>query len=622
MCGIAGLVRLGPSRDVPASGDSLKIRLAEMSRRMARRGPDGEGAWSSDDGSVHLAFRRLAILDPRPIADQPMVSRRTPCVLVFNGEIYNWQELGAELRARGVELQTRCDSEVLLEALVEWGEDVLPRLNGMFALAFWDGRSRSLLLARDRFGMKPLFFASDSEQLRFGSQLDQVADHADADLEGVAAFLGYGYVPSPGTVLRGARQLAPGERLLIQNGVLGAPGPFVASPFSAASDKPIDDADALDELLDQALGRAVARHLVSDVPLGIFLSSGTDSSLLALTAQAQTGSLFACTAVDEDRFADESVEVDRFTTLHGIATHFVDIRPTDAERHWSQMVGAFREPCANVSALARVALAERAKQDATVMLSGDGGDELFYGYSRMWRQESLARWHRLPGWLQLGVRVLGRVSKGRWAEAARTLGYADLGAHYSDFMRFQAKKRQIIQLGPGLAEVVDAGEVYAAADFARDPWGAVRRLEARHHLEYCLQVSDRTTMFHGIECRVPLLDLELLDLAERVGHRLCVENGEGKQPLRRRLRARNPHSSRLPKRGFEVPPFQRWMEGPLRPILSDVLAGPLWPDGIWAPDMRERLLSWSTDPVHGLPHITRFTIAALQGWRQSFSPIP
>lgn len=623
MCGIAGILNLRPEAD-PERELVLGRRLQAMSRLMIRRGPDGEGAWRSPDGVARLAFRRLAILDPRPEADQPMVSRRAPCVLVFNGEIYNWRELRRELQSRGVAFETSCDAEVLLEALVEWGLDVLPRLNGMFALGFWDGRHRRLTLARDRFGQKPLFWGRSEEAFCFGSQLNQILvdeslGRAAPDLRGLASFLGYGYLPSPLTLFEGVRQLEPGHVLEVAPGSIGdTPRRYVESPFSGPPITSFHDGGALQEELTAALDRAIKRHLVSDVPRGIFLSSGVDSSLVALTVQRQEAGLFSCTAVGEAEDADESDAVSQFTNRHGIASDAVVIRARDAGRLWQSMVAAYSDPCANVSSLARLELARRAKRDATVMLSGDGGDELFYGYNRMWRQLELARWHRLPasvGWVARAVR---RLSGGRWMRSAATLGYGSLSHHYSELMRFCMNSPDIVRLCPSLADVVKETDLYAGDDqeFLNDPFATVRRRETRHHLEYCLAVADRTTMFHGIENRAPLLDLELLAIAEKTPVELCLGREQGKMPLRRRLGELCRTSAALPKRGFEIPPFQSWMEGPLRPILEAELSGSLWPEGLWADDARERLMSWSTDPRDGMSHGARFTVAVLQAWRR------
>ena len=625
MCGIAGILstatRAGSERD-----GELQEQLRVMGRRMARRGPDGEGYWRSDDGRARLAFRRLAILDLRPEADQPMVSRRAPCALVFNGEIYNWRELRRELESQGVRFETQCDSEVLLEALVQWGADVLPRLNGMFALAFWDGRR--LLLARDRFGMKPLFYGQGDGAFYFGSQLDQLLVSeslrtADADLHGLASFLGYGYVPSPGSLLRGVRQLEPGCVLTLDGDGPFSPMPrrFVQPAFSNNGNG-FTEHEPLQRELAAALERSVERHLVSDVPRGIFLSSGVDSSLVALTVQQQVEGLFSCTAIAEEDAADEAEAVTGFTDRHGIRTDMVEIRAADAERLWRDVTQAYADPHANMSSLARVELARRAKRDATVMLSGDGGDELFYGYTRMWRQLKLARWHRLPAPVAWAARGVRKLSRGRWLRSASTLGYGSLSHHYSELLRFCMNSPDIARLCPSLGDVIPETDIYGGdeAGFLRSPYEMSRRMETRHHLEYCLAVADRTTMYHGIECRIPLLDLDMLAVAERTPVQLCLGTAQGKMPLRRRLAALCRDSAALPKRGFEIPPFHSWVEGPLRPMMSEALSGSLWPEGLWAPDAQSRLLSWSTDPETGMAHEARFAVAVLQAWRRHFFP--
>ncbi|MDO8835136.1 MAG: asparagine synthase (glutamine-hydrolyzing), partial [Vicinamibacterales bacterium] len=388
MCGIAGILNWSSRQ---ADGDLPQL-LGQMSDRLAHRGPDDAGQWVEPTTGTGFAHRRLSIIDLSAQGRQPFVDAEGRHVLVLNGEIYNYLELREELRAKGVEFRTATDTEVLLEALKLWGRDALDRLDGMFAFAFHDVAARRTLLARDRFGEKPLYWAQIGHALVFASELVALSGlpgfDGRVDSDAVAEYLYLQYLDSPHAIHRSARKLPPGSWMLVEGGQIRSSGRYFA--FRPSEEKRVWNADALADELEDILVRSLRRRLLSDVPTGAFLSGGVDSALVAalickkLGRPLQTFTLgFAGTPHSEHHQA-------RATATHLGCDHHEKLLAPAALTEFSTVAGALDEPNADTSCLPVYHLAAFARTGITVALSGDGADELFAGYSRYGRMLTAA----------------------------------------------------------------------------------------------------------------------------------------------------------------------------------------------------------------------------------------
>ncbi len=387
MCGIAGLMLSGP-----ADAAALAARVAPMSAALAHRGPDGQGTWTEPSAGVALAQRRLAIVDLTPTGAQPMLSASGRFAMTYNGEIYNFRELRAELEAVGVVFRGTSDSEVLVEAWDRWGGDeTLDRLNGMFAIAMFDRRDRRLTLARDRFGIKPLLYAITPDGLFFGSELKALAREQSVpdtlDPASAVAFLRHGYVPAPWTILAGVRKLEPGTRVTWS--APDAPPDFRRfwSPLADALEGQERPHDApWEQLVDECealLGDAVERQMIADVPLGAFLSGGIDSSLVAALMQRSAGrKIDTFTIGFAEAKWDESPHAAAVAAHLGTSHHTLMTDGKAALDLAATMSTVYDEPFADSSQIPTTLLSQLVRRHVTVALSGDGGDEVFAGYQR------------------------------------------------------------------------------------------------------------------------------------------------------------------------------------------------------------------------------------------------
>jgi asparagine synthase (glutamine-hydrolysing) len=569
MCGICGELLFdgtaGPAGD-----------FDQLSAMMARRGPDDAGYWA--DGPCQLAFRRLAIIDLSPAAHQPMILGRY--ALLFNGEVYNFRELRADLEREGVAFRSSGDTEVVAQALIHWGRAALDRLNGMFALAFYDAEHRRLLLARDAVGIKPLYVLLDRRGLFFASQYDQLLAHPwgerlAVDPEALGLYLRLGYVPAPYAIMTGTTMLMPGEWLEATAGGDVRRGRYYQFPVYQEPDLRGDEAY---EAVDAAVAAAVRRQLVSDVPLGAFLSGGIDSPLVAAKAAATLNRpLQAFTIGSDDPTLDESADARVFAERLGLNHVVEQYTPARALDWLERVVEACGEPMADYSIFPTMLVSELARREVTVALSGDGGDELFWGYAaRFGAVMNRAEAFRRPHWWRTGQRAAHRLvgangaSNGASAPPQATIGdwYRGVHSRLSD---------------AALAEVFGAVPAWPAGYdlFDYHGWRAgetaqwLRWNEVNGHLTRVLLKVDRASMYHSLEVRVPLLDREVIDVAARVDWRDCLAPAEqlGKLPLRRAL-AGHVDFQRRAKRGFSVP-MADWLRGPLLPLLRDtVLARP------------------------------------------------
>ncbi len=571
MCGIAGLAR------VDAASAPVAAHMAQaMADSMAHRGPDDAGVWESADGAVALSHRRLSIIDVSPLGHNPMAWDDGRLWITFNGEIYNFLELRQELESAGHRFRSHTDTEVILAAYDRWGIDCVQRLAGMFALAIWDAPRRRLWLVRDRLGKKPLYYEQVQGTLRFASELKAIVADGRAreiDRDALGLFLRYGYVPSPYTIYRGVQKLPPAHYLLCEGGHVIVKRYW--DPLeSALAVTPRTDEDASAEL-ESRLSVAVCQRMIADVPLGAFLSGGIDSSLVVALMQEQSA-----TPVKTFTIRFENPKLNEADHAAAVARHL----HTD---HYEQtcdetqmlavvdrLADMFDEPFADSSAVPTFLVSKIARERVTVALSGDGGDELFFGYPRY-------RYHAIASSLLAVPRPLrsaiaagaDRLPTRRLRRIAGVL--RDDGADdYARFVSWWSAGDVAALIG---APAIEA-PLYADA---RVRSAAMRRADRPGLLdlvsylpEDILTKVDRASMAVSLEVRAPLLDHRLVEFALGLPTAFKRRGRTTKWLLRQALFKRVPRELiERPKMGFGAP-LDDWFGGPLRDRMNDYCAGP------------------------------------------------
>jgi len=565
MCGIAGELRFDSG---PSSAD-----WARLSELMQRRGPDDSGLWD-EDGSCTLAFRRLAILDLSQRGHQPMVHSSGRYVLVFNGEIYNFRELRKDLESHGETFRSTGDTEVLLTALARWGTDALARLNGIFTIAFYDTSDRTLLLARDHAGIKPLYLMTDKRGVVFGSQFNLLLRHPwrrdhGIDRDALRLYLRFGYIPAPLAILEDTSMVEPGTWVRVSNNGERQVGRYWQFPFPADAD--LFGPEAL-EAVDTAVTNAVRRQLVSDVPVGAFLSGGIDSPLVvAKMVEAGHPDMRTYTIATGDSETDESFDAGIYAAELGVAQVTERITPEHALAMLPEVIEASTEPFGDYSIFPTMLVSKFSSNEFTVMLSGDGGDELFWGYpERSGELIRRSRDFRVP-YVGRRIRSLLRQAIGRGK--AGSLHMKSIGDWY--LLRHTCLKAGWFErVFPGRPVDDDRFDGYEYSGFDQGETAQwLRANEFQYHLTMVLLKVDRASMHFSQEVRVPLLDMEVIETAARVDWKSCLslDSKVGKQPLRDSLARHVRHQSRT-KRGFEAP-MSQWLRGPLREQFEDLVLG-------------------------------------------------
>lgn len=627
MCGIAGFLdRSGLSR--PAEMEAV---VGAMTRTLAHRGPDGGDRWVDAAGGVALGHRRLAIIDLTPAGRQPMPSGDGRYVITFNGEIYNFTELRQELEGLGHRFRGSSDTEVMLEGFSAWGvEATVRRLVGIFAFAVWDRAARRLTLARDHLGVKPLYHGTFGPLLVFGSELKALVAHPAVprrvDRGSVAAFLRLGYVPTPFSVYEGIAKLPPGHLLEVDSDgrqrLLRYWDVAAVARAGLAARDTMDEAEGM-ERLEALLTDAVRRQMVSDVPLGAFLSGGVDSSLVTAVMQEHSGRPVRTFSIGFTEKAQDEAPFAADVARHlGTEHEALYVSPADLAAAVPRMPFVFDEPFADASQIATLLLSEMTRDHVTVALSGDGGDELFAGYGhyrlldRLWGTVA-----RVPAGVQrafaggverLPAGVMGLADRlmperpGRIPPHHRLLRTAQLlpAGTADDLYR----RRYSHWMEPGSLLTGGAAEQRGAFwdDHGDAVPGFVERMQLLDQTTYLvddvLPKVDRASMAVGLEARVPLLDHRLAELAWSLPPSLTRRGGTGKWALREILYRRVPRALvDRPKNGFN-PPVDAWMRGPLRD----------WAEALMAP---ERLRAGGVlDPARVRPVWDAFQRGAGRPW--------
>jgi asparagine synthase (glutamine-hydrolysing) len=562
MCGIAGELRLQPG---PTAAN-----WPEISKLMQRRGPDDDGLW--DDTHCTLAFRRLAILDLSPRGHQPMIDPTGRYVLVFNGEIYNFRELRADLEARGETFTSNGDTEVLLRALICWDIAALERLNGIFALALYDNVDKTLLLARDHAGIKPLYFMRDERGVVFGSQFNQIlrhpwsADH-EIDQDALALYLQHSYVPAPFAMLSGTSMLDQGCWIRFAADGRTQHGSYWTFPFPL---EPTLGGNEAIEAVDSVIGDAVHRQMVSDVPVGAFLSGGIDSPLVvAKILDTGHSQIRTYTIATDDADSDESDDAKRYAAELGVDHVIETITSDQALSLLPDVIESQSEPFGDYSIFPTMLVSKFSSQEFKVMLSGDGGDELFWGYPD--RTADLIRFaptFKTPYPVRR-LRALARSAIGKPGSAS--LSEKSIGSWYR-VRHTTLKHGWVHKVFPEIGDRDDVFDGYDYDGYEQNEAAQWLRLnEFRHHLTMVLLKVDRASMHFSQEVRVPLLDKEVVQTAAQVDWQSCLslDSKLGKRPLRDAL-ARHVRHQTTAKRGFESPMAQ-WLRGPLREQFEELV---------------------------------------------------
>ncbi|HEX6851625.1 MAG TPA: asparagine synthase (glutamine-hydrolyzing) [Candidatus Polarisedimenticolaceae bacterium] len=650
MCGFAGA--FAPD----TNDDAWRGNLGAMAAALAHRGPDDEGLWWDADAGVGLAFRRLAILDLSAEGHQPMASASGRYVIAFNGEVFNFAELRAELGSPGERnWRGHSDTEVMLAAIEAWGlVPAVSRFVGMFAFALWDRRERRLHLVRDRLGIKPLYWGRSGSALLFGSEMTAVRRHpsfaAPLDRDAIASFLRFNFVPSPGCAFSGFRKLEPGSiRTFDLSGRTAPPEGALERYWSFREvverglEDPFEgtDGEALDEL-ERRLQDSVRLRMIADVPLGAFLSGGIDSSLVvALMRRAGTGPVRTFTIGFEEPDYDESAFAREVARRLGTEHTERILGAGETLAAVPRVAALFDEPFSDSSQIPTLLVSELARRHVTVSLSGDGGDESFGGYKRYVLAADLERSlgrvpfplrrvlaaalgavpvgpaNRLLGCLDPWLRRYGSggAAGDKIRKLAELLALRDGRAVYLDLLSHWKRPAEVV---PGARELPRLADAIGLPDALR---GAVERGMADDTLAYLpddiLVKVDRTSMSVGLEARVPLLDHRVVEFAWRLPYASKLRDGKGKWALRQLLYRHLPRELvDRPKMGFGLP-IDRWLRGPLRPWAEDLLSEErLRREGLIDPaPVREK---WA-EHLSGRRnwHYYLWDVLMLESWRES-----
>ncbi len=578
MCGICGQLKLAS----PERSDPETVR--RMAASIVHRGPDDDGYFF--DGPVGFGFRRLSIIDLSG-GHQPMSDEEESVWIVFNGEIYNYKELRAELEAKGHRFRTSSDTEVIVYGYKQWGKDVFSRLNGMFGVAIWDVRQQRLIVARDAMGIKLIYYKVADGQLLFGSEIRPVlagdgGARPSVDPEALNLFLRFRYTPSPLTLFRGVRKLPPGSMLVCEDGECREERWYKYTPLPF--ENPKQDAEAEHELLDLYRG-AVRRHLLSDVPVGILLSGGLDSGLL-LALMKEVGEDWPSYTVGygstfED---DELAEAAESARLLGGRHITVQLDQGEFERSLPGIVRFLEEPITASSVVPMYFVCQRARQDVKVVLIGQGPDELFGGYKRHLGVHYGGLWRELPSGLRRlvggAIRMLPRNEMLK--RGVNSLAVEDRLSRYQDVFSLLPADATSALFRDGL---LDGRNGHGLVDYWRellpqmahtDELGGLQMLEIRSSLpDELLMYADKMSMAHSLEARVPYLDRTVVEYAQRLDASFKIRRGTRKW-LHRRV-CKNflpPQIINRKKRGFAVNVVDGWLHGAQGGMLNDTLRDP------------------------------------------------
>ncbi len=576
MCGIAGFVGKGEQRELEMMIDALK-----------HRGPDDRGVFLRD--GIGLAHARLSIIDVSPSGHQPMFSADLSKAIVFNGEIYNFRELKEELSAEGRVFVSESDTEVILQAYDKWGTDCFRHLNGMFAIALYDFTRKSLVLARDRMGKKPLYWSRVGETILFGSELRALSPHhlfrKKLDLVSVNKYFTYGYVPTPHTIFEGVHKLEPGTFLEYREGGI------VNEKFWTINQRPIaiDFAEAV-RILDRELDRSVKARLVADVPLGIFLSGGLDSSTIAYYAQKHSKRKIKTFSVGfQEKSFDESAYAREVAERLGTDHHHYMLPSDEALKVIPSLLDLIDEPIADPSIVPTYLLSKHTRREVTVALGGDGGDELFAGYPTFQADILIAIYRRIPVWVRKKIikRIADSlaVSDKNFSFGFKVRKFIDgaegdpryLHQRWLSLMDDEARRALF---NADVWKKLGGRNVFEDVDRYMDEVAAMPDNRNRTLYQYMrtymmdqvLVKVDRASMLNALEVRAPFLDHSVIDFVAPLPYVFKLRNFRTKYMLKELMKDRLPkHIVMRTKKGFGLP-IARWLKGDLKGFCDEMLS--------------------------------------------------
>lgn len=625
MCGIVG--RFNFQSKAPVQ-DGL---LRNMANLLAHRGPDKEGIYQ--DGELGFSHRRLAVIDLSPAAHQPMLSADGQFCITYNGEIYNFPELRKNLEAHGYKFQSQSDTEVVLAAYRQYGVKCVEHFRGMYAFAVWDKRNRKLVLARDRVGKKPLYYWLNKEGIAFASEpkafLADPQFNAQVDVESISYYLTYQYVPYPWSAFRGVRKLPPAHTLVVENGQVRIERYW---KLSYAQEFQGSEQDASRELF-QKLSEAVKCRLISDVPLGAFLSGGIDSSVVVgIMAQLGVSPIntfsigFEHEAYNELPFAQTVAK--RFATRH---QEFI-VKPNPSEI-FSRLTWHYNEPFADSSAIPTFYLAKMTKQHVTVALNGDGGDEDLAGYDRYWANVLSHRFDCLPGFVKKGIqRVAGyfpdhgdaKSFLSRVNRFASVLPYSPEDRYSLWMCHFEPGLKNEIcteDFKRGWGQKESAALLFEAFEQsdAKDIINATLDVDVNTYLPNDLLVKvDIATMAYGLEARSPFLDHEVMEFCASLPANMKLRGSSKKYLLKKATGTLLPQEIlNRPKMGFGVP-IDHWLRHELHDFVYDLLLSPRSTQrGYFKKDVIERLIYEHVNKIRTW-HYPLWNLLMLELWHRMF----
>lgn len=628
MCGILGY-----------SGSFDPAALSAGLTAIAHRGPDDAGVFVDEAYGVGLANVRLAIQDLSPLGHQPMFGANRDVVLVLNGEIYNFRELRVALEAKGEQFIGHSDTEVLLRLYLTEGEAMLPRLNGIFAFAIWDRRTRSTFIARDGLGVKPLYVASTSHGIAFGSEIKGlvplIPEVRELDPMALHRYLSFLWCPGDGTPFKAVKKLGPGEALVLRDGRIERQWKWYTLPAHRGVVPDLDEQASVSGTVTH-LREAVHRQMVSDVPVGAFLSGGLDSSAVVAFAR-EVHSDIHCFTIDEAGGKDDG-ETNDLPYAQRVAKHLgvsLEVVAIDANRmagDLAHMVAQLDEPLADPAPLNVLYISQLARQQGIkVLLSGVGGDDLFAGYRRHRAVQAETYWAWLPQTVRRSLTQLSAQFDQRrpFTRRLRKLfaGAALEGdARLVEYFRWGTNQDLMALYTPDFARaIVDAPRVTPMLDFLSEipkgvsPVERLLALEQRYFLaDHNLTYTDKMSMAAGVEARVPFLDPDLVEFAARVPSDLKLRHGMGKWVLKRAMEPYLPHDVIYrAKTGFGAP-LRRWMRRDLRELLGDLLStSSLNARGMFDPAAVHRLIE-ANDAGRVDASYTLLSLLCVEIWCRSF----
>lgn len=644
MCGFAGFLDLTGT----LGSDQLALVATDMALAIEHRGPDDRSVWTDQAAGYSVAFQRLSIRDLSEAGQQPMVSTSKRYIIAFNGEVYSADRLRARLQSEGATFRGHSDTEVILESIDRRGlEATLPELVGMFAISLWDRDTRELTLVRDRMGIKPLYYGFGEKCFVFGSQpkcfFSAPGWSPEVDRNVLASYLRFAYVPSPSSIYAGVSQVAPGEMVCVKEGKVTDRRTYWdfkdVARTGVSTRATFDDADAIQKL-DSLLGEAVEDRLVSDVPLGAFLSGGIDSSVVAALMQKRASSPIETFSIGfaEEEF-NEAIYAKAVADHLGTKHHEMYVTAQDALDVIPKIPTYYDEPFADSSQIPTYLLSKLTKDHVTVALSGDGGDELFAGYTRYQMTESMmGGLSRLPPFVLPLISTLARrtpdtvwdllhpmVPKKYGVSPLRTRvkkaeAILKAGAAEQAFRQIVGQWQEPDQLVKGGVEQVDAlweGELRETIP------DVVERMQCIDTLTYLpddiLTKVDRASMAVSLEARVPLIDHRVVEFVWSLPKHLKVRNGETKWLLRQVLYQYVPRELiDRPKMGFGVP-IDLWLRGELRDWAEHLLDEKrLEEEGIFNPrPIREKFEQHLSGEISW--HYMLWTILMFQAWKEQWA---